>query len=60
MKATFEFKKGKPQTTGTYIVMLWDGSISNDYYHSGDGEWSCYGGEVEYYCKFSDMKVEED
>lgn len=59
MKATFEFKKGKPQTAGKYIVMLWDGSISYDFYHSIDDEWLCYGGQVEYYCEFSDIKVEE-
>ena len=60
MKATFEFKKGKPQITGRYIVMLWNGLISYDFYHSIDDEWLCYGGEVEYYCPFSDVKVEEE
>ena len=60
MKATFEFKKGKPQTTGTYIVMLWNGSISYDSYHSIDDEWLYFDGSVEYYCKFSDIKVEEE
>lgn len=59
MKATFEFKKGKPQTTGKYIVMLWNDLISYDFYHSIDDEWLCYGGEVEYYCEFSDIKVED-
>ena len=59
MKATFEFKQGKPQTTGRYIIMLWNGLISYDVYRSIDDEWLCYGGEVEYYCEFSDIKVEE-